>query len=315
MEGVDPLRMLTRQDGFFTRREADAAGYDDRAVSAMVRAKVWTRFRRGYFAFTDEWLALDDVGRHRVRARAVLRSLGSVVTLSHVSAVIAHGIDVWDVPLGRVHVTRLDGGAGRIERDLVHHEGRCLDGDVTEVDGQPVTTAVRSVLETGARITSEAALCLFDSGLFRERFDHDELSRMHDRLGDWAGMQHLHIPVRMATGRSQSVGESRGRWLFRQSHVPAPVLQYEVYDGDRLVGTCDWAWPDRRTLGEFDGAIKYGRLLKPGQEPGDVVFAEKRREDELREVSGCAMFRLIWSDYDRPGLTIARVERLISRTG
>jgi hypothetical protein len=312
---MDPLRMLTGQAGFFTRREADAAGYDDRAVAAMVRAKVWTRFRRGYFAFTDEWLALDDVGRHRVRARAVLRSLGPVVALSHVSAVIEHGIDVWGVPLGRVHVTRLDGGAGRNERDLAHHEGRCLDGDLTVVNGVPVTVAARSVLETGAKISSEAALCLFDSGLFRERFDHDELSRMHDRLGNWSGMQHLHIPVRMATGRSQSIGESRGRWLFRQSHVPAPVLQHEVYDGDRLVGTCDWAWPDRDTLGEFDGWLKYGRLLTPGQSPGDVVFAEKQREDELREVSGSAMFRLVWSDYDRPALTVARIERLLYRAG
>jgi hypothetical protein len=247
--------------------------------------------------------------------RAVLRSLGPVVALSHVSAVIEHGIDVWGVPLGRIHVTGLDGGSGRTEGDVVHHEGRCLDGDVVEVGGLPATAAVRSVLETWSRISCEAALCLFDSGLYRSRFDHDELFRMHDRLGNWKGMQHLHIPVRMATGRSQSVGESRGRWLFRQSHLPAPVPQYEVYDGDRLVGTCDWGWPDLDTLGEFDGWVKYGRLLKPGQEPGDVVFAEKQREDELREVSGAAMFRLIWSDYDHPALTVARIERIINRSG
>ena len=35
--------------------------------------------------------------------------------------------------------------------------------------------------------------------------------------------------------------------------------------------------------GEFDGEVTYGRLLRPGQSPGVVVFAEKRREDALRD--------------------------------
>ena len=311
---MDPLRMITQEHGFFTRQEAESAGYDDRAVAGMVRAAVWTRFRRGYFAFTDEWTALDDVGRHLVRARAILRSHGSVVTLSHVSAAVAHGIDVWGVPLDRVHVTRLDDGAGRIDRDVIHHEGVCLEGDVTEVDGLRVTTAARSVIETGTRVTSEVALCLFDSGLFRGKFDHDELRRMHDRLASWPGTQHLHVPTRLATGKAQSVGESRGWWLFSRYHLPAPIPQYEVYDHDgRLVGTCDWGWPELGLLGEFDGHIKYGRLLKPGQTPGDVVFAEKLREDALREASGCGMVRIVWPDYSRPAQTIARIERLMRK--
>lgn len=313
---MDPLRALTEIDEFFTRQEADSAGYDDRAVAHMVRSGVWTRFRRGFYAFTDEWRQLDEVGRHRVRSRAVLRSLGSAVALSHVSAVIAHGIDVWGVPLDRVHVTRLDGGSGRIEGDVVHHVGVCVEADVVEVDGRPVTTAVRSVLETGTRISNEAALCLFDNGMFRRLFDQDDLRREHDRLGAWPDMQHLHVPTRMATGESESIGETRGRWLFRTHHLPAPILQYEVYDASgELVGICDWAWPELGLLGEFDGYVKYGRLLRPGQQPGDVVFAEKVREDALREASGSAMFRLIWSDYGQPAKTILRVNRLMRRAG
>ncbi|GAB3197080.1 hypothetical protein GCM10027062_07920 [Nocardioides hungaricus] len=311
---MDPLRWLTRECGFFTRREADDAGYDDRAVARMVRARVWVRFRRGFYAFADEWTALDDVGRHLVRARAVARSLGPTVALSHVSAVVVHGIDVWGVPLSHVHVTRLDGGAGRIEGDVVHHEGVCIAGDVIEVDGLAVTTAVRSVLETGSRTPSEAALCLLDSGLFKDQFDHDQLMQTHARLGGWPGMRHLHIPTRMASGKSQSVGESRGRWLFRTHHLPAPVLQYEVHDATgNLIGICDWGWPALGLLGEFDGRIKYGRLLREGQEPGEVVFAEKIREDALREATGYGMFRLIWADYDEPGRTVARISRLARR--
>lgn len=75
----------------------------------------------------------------------------------------------------------------------------------------------------------------------------------------------------------------------------------------------DWAWPEFGLLGEFDGRIKYGRLLKPGQDPGDVVFEEKRREDELREITGFSMIRLIWSDFANPALTAARVWRALRR--
>ena len=312
---MDPLRLLTRIDGFFTRREADEAGYDDRAVAAMVRSRVWTRFRRGYYAFTDAWTQLDDLGRHRVRSRAVLRSLGPAVALSHVSAVIAHGIDVWGVPLDRVHVTRLDGGAGRDEAGVVHHVGVCLDHDLAVTDGLLVTSAVRSVFETGTRCTSEAALCLFESGLFHERFELEDLHRTHRQLIDWPGMQHLHIPTRMATGKSQSIGETRGLWLFRSHHLPAPIPQFEVHDeAGNLVGICDWGWPELGLLGEFDGRVKYGRLLKPGQDPGEVVFAEKVREDKLREATGFGMVRLVWADYERPQGTAARIARLMRRT-
>ncbi len=78
-------------------------------------------------------------------------------------------------------------------------------------------------------------------------------------------------------------------------------------------GTCDWGWPEHRLLGEFDGKVKYGRLLEPGQDPGEVVFAEKHREDVLREITGIGMVRLIWSDYDRPRLTAARIQSQLRR--
>ena len=122
---MDPLRFICEQDGFFTRAMARDVGYDDKAVDSMIRSGVWHRFRRAYYSFADLWSTLDDVERHRVRSRAVLHSLGEAVALSHVSGAVAHGIDIWGVDLARVHVTRLDGGAGRVEGDVVHHVGVC----------------------------------------------------------------------------------------------------------------------------------------------------------------------------------------------
>jgi hypothetical protein len=45
----------------------------------------------------------------------------------------------------------------------------------------------------------------------------------------------------------------------------------------------DFLWRDQRLVGEFDGKVKYGRLLKPGQSVSDVVYDEKVREDRIRD--------------------------------
>jgi len=49
------------------------------------------------------------------------------------------------------------------------------------------------------------------------------------------------------------------------------------------VGRSDFGWEEQRTLGEFDGRVKYGRLLRPGETAADTVYREKRREDALRD--------------------------------
>lgn len=313
---MDPLRLLAAECGFFTRLEAKAAGYADREVTRMVRQRSWTRIRRGAYVFTDSWAQLDSVGRHRVRSSAVLRSLGDAVALSHVSGVVRHGIDIWGLPLDKIHVTRLDGGPGRIEGDVIHHEGFWTDADVVTVDGERVLRPDRCVLEAASRAGGEVCLCLLDSGLRSRAFSVDELRRRYSLMQHWPFMHRVAPLVPLADGRSGSIGESRGRWLFRAVGLPAPVLQYEVQRPDgSIAGITDWAWPAHGAFGEFDGRIKYGRLLRPGQEPGDAVFAEKRREDELRELTGNTMIRLIWTDFDQAAETSARLRRALRLAG
>jgi len=313
---MDPLRFLAETNGFFTRAEAREFGYSDRAVASMRRTGMWHRFRRGAYTFTDLWTAMTDIERHQVRSHAVLRSLGSTVALSHVSGLIEHGIATWALPLDRVHVTRLDGGAGRVEGDVVHHEGFCLESDVTEVDGHRVLCADRCAIEAASRASNEVGLAVFDSLLHNRLASYDQLQARFELMQHWPKTQHLHIPVRMADGLAESVGESRGRWLCWACGLPMPELQFPVYDADGVLrGTCDWAWPDHGTLGEFDGRVKYGRLLLPGQDVGEVVFGEKQREDLLRELTGFRMLRLIWPDYTRPRVTSQRIARALRIAG
>ena len=54
---------------------------------------------------------------------------------------------MWGLPLDEVHVTRLDGRAGRREAGVAQHSGELLAGDIGEIDGMPDTSATRSALD------------------------------------------------------------------------------------------------------------------------------------------------------------------------
>ena len=96
--------------------------------------------------------------------------------------------------------------------------------------------------------------------------------------------------------------------LWRHA-VPIPELQFEMRTRDgRLLGYNDFAWPSFCHLGEFDGKRKYTRDIQPGEDPGEVVFREKRREDEMRR-EGAGMSRWIWQDLD-PRRQLATVRQI-----
>ena len=83
-----------------------------------------------------------------------------------------------------------------------------------------------------------------------------------------------------------------------------PDLQREIRELDgRLVAITDLYIELIRTAVEFDGKLKYGRELyeKSGLirdvDLGQVVWNEKRREDQVRDL-GHEMLRIVWHELD-----------------
>lgn len=308
---MDRLRLHAETRGFFTRSEVLAEGHDDRTIRRAIRLRVWVRLRPGTYTFSDLWDD-DEEQRHRVLGRAVATKLGPSVTLSHTTAALLHGLRVWDADLSHVHVTRLDGGAGRTESKVVHHEGLTLPADLRVVDNSSVTHPARAAIETASLLPAEAGLATLDSALQLGLTNREELDATWALMRSWPGMLGVQVAVRMADAGAQSVGESRTRFLCYAHDLPAPELQYEVRDrSGRLLGVTDFAWPQYGLLGEFDGRVKYERFLRPGETPGDAVFREKRREDLLCEQLGWRMVRIIWADLYHAAATAARIHRML----
>ncbi len=119
--------------------------------------------------------------------------------------------------------------------------------------------------------------------------------------------------VAFADGLAESVGESRSRVAIARAGLPAPVLQVPLHALDgRPLGRGDFGWPEHDVIGEFDGLVEYGRLLRPGQQAADAVIAEKVREDAVRD-TGKRFVRWIWTDL-HPFVAVAvRLRHVLGR--
>ncbi|SDF26143.1 hypothetical protein SAMN05660662_1601 [Blastococcus aurantiacus] len=212
-----------------------------------------------------------------------------------------------------MHVTRRPAASNDTARVLRCHVARLRDDEIDEVDGLAVTSLARTALDLARSLPHEAAVVALDAALHQGRLHRDVL---RERLFDLAGAPGSRAAARavdFADGRSESVGESRSRVLLHRWGVGPSSLPFEVRGGDGLlVARTDFAWEEHGLLGEFDGRVKYGRLLRPGQEPGDAVFAEKRREDAVRD-EGWGVTRWVWADLVTGHRLAARVRRALDR--
>ena len=290
-------------------RDLVVSGYAYGELGRLVRRGELEHLRRGAYAPPEN--GLDQGAQHRRLVLATLPLLdGGVV--SHRSAAVLHGLPLpLDGP-SLVDVTRPEATSGR-RRGHVHRHATPLPADeVVTIDGLAVTDLARTVVDLGRSLRFADGVAAADAAL-HQGLAPDALVRALDRARGRPGVADARRVVTFADGRSESAGESHSRVLLHRLGLPSPALQLEVRDETgQLVGRCDFGWEEHRTVGEFDGRVKYGRLLRPGQTAEDVVWAEKRREDALRD-EGWQVVRWCSADLRQPALVGQRLHRAFRR--
>jgi hypothetical protein len=310
---LDPLTQIALDKGCFLRREAIAFGLDDRWLRRAIRSGAIVRIRQGCYVPAELWTAAVPAVRLVILTQAAMRTAEGPVAGSHTGSCAMQDVDLWGVDYRRAHVTRLDGGAGRVDPAATHHEGLVLDSDLVTARGLPVTRAGRAVLETASLHGVEAGLVAADSALRLELTDRDELHHYQQLMTKWPNAQALRLVASLADGRSGSAGESRSRYMMWAHGVPKPELQHEVWLGDELIGVVDFWWEAYGVMGEFDGAKKYRPSEDEDDDPGRTVFVEKIREDKLRDATGFRMVRWVWNELAIPRVTCARIRGVLER--
>ena len=254
---------------------------------------------------------LDLSGRYDLLCRAAVRQARTAVVLSHTSALGQWGAPLWDARLSEVHLTRPDGRTQRREAHVRSHRGLLLDGDVVESNGLLVTSPARAALEYTTIADVEHSLVEIDDLLHRKLVELSAVRARYAAMAQWPGTLITDLVLRLADARSESVGETRARYLVWSQGLPPPEVNYPIYDEHgREVARVDLAWPQYGLFLEFDGKVKYERLLKEGESASDVVVREKRREDMICRLTGWRCIRLVWTDLYEPERTAARIRAM-----
>lgn len=309
---MDPrLHHIAQEHGVWMRFEARDLGYHDPAIQRLVDAAVWKRVRHGSYTYQEIWDSLDKNARYGLLCRAAYRRSVTEVALSHRSAANEWAAPLWDVRLDEVDLTRRDQRTGRREAGVAQHRGQILDGDWVEHNGLFVMAPTRTALELTTQLDLEHSLVEVDYFLRSGLTTTDQLASRFALMNHWPDTLHTDLVLRRADGRSESVGETRIRYLCWAQHLPTPVPNFPVRDGyGHVLYRVDLAWPELGVFLEFDGRAKYERWRRDGESAGDCVERERRRENHIIELTGWRSIRVVWADLYKPEQTAARIRAL-----
>lgn len=237
---------------------------------------------------------------HVLEARAVLVTHHDGAYLSHVSAVLAHGLPRWRLPLARVHVMGATHGKNR--RGIAYHDR--LGEPVPTPAGLPATDVAQTVWDCARSTPLEAAVVLGDAALHRKITQPDDLEavmQLRRRTKDAARAVRV---LAALDGGAESPGESRGRLVLQELGYGVESQYSVAVEGHHY--RADFWIVGSHVLVEVDGRMKYANL------PVETVWREKVRADRIANL-GFEIVRLTWQDLDHPAVVDRMVRRALSR--
>ncbi|MFZ6992402.1 hypothetical protein ACO0E1_10960 [Curtobacterium sp. RRHDQ66] len=267
-----------------------------RALQRGHAAGTLVRLLAGVYIASDDWATLSAVGKHLARARAIAPMLPDGSVFSHLTAALVHGWPLVGPAPDRVHVVDQAVAVIQHRAGFIRHPGvRAPATSSIAFDGVPVTNALDTATAVIATEAPHVAAVAVDAAIRTRTLHLPDLIRA--------------VPVRPARGsvraglvltaldrRHESAGESFAAIRFAQLGLPPCEPQAEFRHPDGTVDRADFWFPTLGVIVEFDGKQKYvDPDMLGGRDPGDVLWAEKRREDRLRAVPGVrAVVRVTW---------------------
>jgi hypothetical protein len=192
-----------------------------------------------------------------VRAINLTLPEGAVVAGS--TAALIHGADIRSFDDVGLDVTMLR--ASVIRRPGIRATAAYLeDGDVTKVDGVPVTSPVRTAFDLARRRNLIERVVGIDAMLNRGGCQLDDLGAYIADRPSWRGIRWAREAIGYAEPLAESPQETRQRMWLVLSGLPRPRAQYTLLDADgRFVARLDHAYEKWKVAPEYDGAPHDGQ--------------------------------------------------------
>jgi hypothetical protein len=279
------------QGGPFTTAQALESGYEEREIGRLVKSAEWSRLRRGVLIATAE-IPDDEAGRTIIRLRGLALVAAHTVVASHQTAATMHGLALLRPPGELLEVTRADRGSGRVEAGVHWHSAALPADHLMQINGVCCTTCARTVIDIARHGDFASGLVVAEAALNKGLTSLEDLRAVHELCLDWPGARNAGRVTSFASTLSESAGESLARIAFDAHGLPSPEQQVLIRDRAGIIARVDFLWRDKRTIGEFDGRVKYDQFAADGMQ---TLYDEKRREDRLR-AAGFEVVRFGWSD-------------------
>lgn len=293
-------------------RQLDAAGLEERVLTAAVRRGILLRLRRGAYVRSAHWQAAEPWTRDGLQIQAHYESTGGVSRYSHLSAARLHECHVWAAsPL--VHVTtNYANSLKSAGSDVRTHRAFLASSELATLwtwDGREIltTSLERTVLDCARVLPLEQAAVIGDHAL-RKGACIESMRQLLDQSASKRGSRRAADLLGVLDGRSESVGETRTRQLLRSFGLLLFVPQFEI---PTPIGRfrADFADPGAKVVIEFDGSAKHTDY-RPTEE---VLLAERRRENALVE-EGWQVLRLEWRHLAYPSEVRRRLLAMMDRS-
>ncbi|HEY2053885.1 MAG TPA: type IV toxin-antitoxin system AbiEi family antitoxin domain-containing protein [Solirubrobacterales bacterium] len=284
--------MAGRQHGVVTREQLEAVGFGTATITRWAKAGRLHRLHRGVYAVGH--MAISWEGRCLA---AVLARPGSVA--SHRTAAWIYGL-LRSRP-GTIHLTAPT--RQRAKRDFVVHFARLEPEDVRTVNGIPVTSPGRTVLDLAPDESRRDLGRLLKRANDNELLDRRRFEALLSRAGGHPGRGKLAAALRaykpeQAVLRSDL--EKRFRDLVLAAGVPRPQTNV-VVEGYEL----DAYWEAEGFAVELDVYATHG---------SPTSFEEDRKREDDLLLAGIELIRVTDVRLDRePRETIARVAAHLAR--
>jgi hypothetical protein len=254
--------------------------------------------RPGVYAPLAPWHALAPWDRYLARVHAVaLTRPEAVFCLESAAALL--GLPVFGEP-PFVHV--LSSTATSRESAGIRTHSTSEAREVVDIGGILVTAPIEVAVDTARARHAALALAAADAVLRADpTASVEQLVARNESRATSRGRRRARWALHRADAQAQSPLESVSRAVIEWLGFPPPELQAVVTTalGEYAL---DMLWRHVRLGGETDGRVKYdGRYGDPAQ----VVWDEKRREDELRRHLA-DLARWGWPELREP-MTLRRI--------
>ncbi|TML78260.1 MAG: DUF559 domain-containing protein [Actinobacteria bacterium] len=292
-------RLAANQHGIFTRSQALSLGVPRSTIARRLAGGVWVQLFPGVYAF-----AASPVTWRRSLLSACLVSGPSAVA-SHRAAASLWELAGFTAPVIEVSVPR---SCKRARADAVHRPRLLPRADVTRVDGIPVTTVARTLVDIAGDVRIEALEEALDDALRRRLTSIRQLWRCLERVGTSGrtGTARLRglLAARDGPGTvPQSVFETRLLRAIHAAKLPRPELQFPVETGMGRA-LLDFAYPNQRVAIEADGFRWHSSRLR---------WDHDRERRNALSVLRWKIIHATWSQLrDRPDEIVAAVRALLA---